>query len=254
MRLATWNLGRCRPGSSARAATLLDLMARIGADVWVLTETHRDFPPGPGYRLVAHSADAPDRAAGQGECWVAVWSRLPAERVELTADLERVAAARVDGAVVVVGTVLPWLADGRDPGLRGEAAFRTRLAEQAADWRRLGASPGGLCVAGDFNQDPLPAGHYYGSAGGREALRAALTGAGLECLTGGADDPLSGSPGLACVDHICVGGLRARGGPRSSVWPAPGELPRGLTDHYGVWADVAPLNWPPQRTAGARDR
>lgn len=238
MRIATWNLNRCRPGSSARAAKLLDLMVPVEADVWVLTETHRGFSPGPGYRLIADSTDAPDRDAPRGECWVAIWSRLPAEPVELTADLERVAAARVQGAVSVVGTVLPWLSDGRTVGLRGEAAFRARLAEQAADWRRLRENGGPLCVAGDFNQDLLEAGHYYGSAGGREALRAALVDAGLECLTGGADDPLSGPAGLACIDHICVGGMRARGRPRSAVWPAVGELPRSLSDHYGVWVEV----------------
>ena len=38
-------------------------MARVDADVWVLTETHRDLSPGPGYRLVSHSEDAPDRDA-----------------------------------------------------------------------------------------------------------------------------------------------------------------------------------------------
>lgn len=241
MRIATWNLNRCRPGSTARAAKLLDLMALVEADVWVLTETHQDFSPGPGYRLIAHSADAPDRDVDRGECWAALWSRLPAAPVELTADLERVAAARVQDAVTVVGTVLPWLTDGRTPGLRGEALFRARLAEQAADWKRLREDRGPLCVAGDFNQDLLLAGHYYGSAGGREALRVALADVDLECLTGGADDPLSGALGLACIDHICVGGLRILGRPRSTAWPAVGELSKSLTDHYGFWAEVVPL-------------
>ena len=165
---------------------------------------------------------------------MAVWSRLPAGPVVLAADTERTAAAQI-GETTVVGTVLPWLSDDRDPALSGEAAFRARLAEQAADWRRL---KGGLCIAGDFNQDLLETGHYYGSAGGRAALRAAITDAGLSCLTGGLDDPLASLPGLACIDHICVGGLRARGVPRSAAWPAPGELPRGLTDHYCIWVDV----------------
>ncbi len=237
MRLATWNLERCRPGASAKAAQLLEWMGRIDADVWVLTETHRDFIPGTGYQLVAYSADAPDRDAGCGECWVAIWSRRPAAPVSLSANLERVAAARV-GEVVIVGTVLPWLSDNRDPKLRGGAAFRARLTEQAVDWQRLRTFRGGLCVAGDFNQDLLLTGHYYGSAGGREALRVALSEAGLECLTGGADDPLAGSPGLACIDHICVGGVRVCGRPRSWAWPAPGELTPKLTDHYGVWTEL----------------
>ena len=213
------------------------MIARVDADAWILTETHRAFCPGPTYQLVAHSADAPDRDTARGECWVAIWSRLPAQPLTLTADLERVAALRV-GSLVIIGPVLPWLSDDRDPLLRGEAAFQGRLADQAADWAQFLGTPGGVCVAGDFNQDLLPSGHYYGSSGGRTALGAALASAGLKCLTGGVDDPLLVSPGLACIDHICVGGLQARGRPPSSAWPRPGTLRRGLTDHYGVWADV----------------
>jgi hypothetical protein len=238
MRIATWNLARCRPGESARAARLLELRSLVDADVWVLTETHREFSPGAGYRLVSQSADAPDRVFSRGECWTAIWSRLPAEPVALTADLERVAGARVQSSVTVVGTVLPWLTDLRTPGLRGEAAFKTRLAEQATDWRRLREELGPLCVAGDFNQDLRMSGHYYGSAGGRVTLRSTLASLDLECLTGGADDPLSVSGRLACIDHICVSGLRAIGTPRSTEWPAAGTLRKGLTDHYGYWADL----------------
>jgi hypothetical protein len=237
MRVATWNLARCSPEPSDRVAELLGWIARIDADVWVLTEMHQSFIPGPEYQLFAHSADAPDLNASNGECWVAIWSRLPAKLEDLHADLKRVAAIRMAN-IVVVGTVLPWLSDDHDPVLRGEAAFKARLEEQAVDWERLRTCAIGLCVIGDFNQDLLSTGHYYGSTDGRAALQRILLAARLECLTGGADDPLAGSAGLACIDHICVGGLRARGQPRSSAWPAPGELPRSLTDHYGVWADV----------------
>lgn len=243
MKVATWNFARCRPGHSARATWLRDQMARIPADVWVLTETHRDFSPGSGYVLVSSSANAPDRDTAREECWVAIWARLPATRVDLSADLERCAAIRLTSPTagpVIVGTVLPWLTDARDPKLRGEAAFRARLADQAADWKRLlAANSGGLCVTGDFNQDLLTTGRYYGSGGGREALRETLAAIDLDCLTGGADDPLGGTPELASIDHICIGGrMRVRGFPRSSVWPIPGELPRNYTDHDGVWADL----------------
>jgi hypothetical protein len=218
-------------------------MKTIAPDVWVLTETYVGFSPGPEYELISHSADAPDREAADGECWVAIWSRLPGKRVGLSADLERATAASIGTSVVVVGTVLPWLTDNRYPGVHGEAAFRARLDEQACDWHRLGSDPSsGLCVAGDFNQDLLASGHYYGSAGGRQALCQALVSAGLDCLTGGADDPLAGVQGLACIDHICVHGLSPGGQPRSTAWPPPGQLPRRLTDHYGVWADFKEPN------------
>lgn len=240
MRIATWNLDRYRPGSP-QAVRVLEWMNRVGADVWVLTETDRRLTPGPEYNLIVTSTDAPDRTAGPDECWVAIWSRRPAESVELTADRERVAAARlVASGVVVVGTVLPWLTDNRHPGVSGAAAFRARLGEQAVDWLRLRReTSGGLCVAGDFNQDSCSSGYYYGSTGGRAALTEVLIECGLDCLTGGADDPVAGRNGRACVDHIAVAGRQAVGHPRRTIWPAPGGLPRNLSDHYGVWVDLA---------------
>ncbi len=210
-------------------------MSQVDADVWVLTETHAEFSPGPDFCLLAYSADAPDRNSKSGECWVAIWSRLGGHSVQLTADRERVAAAKINGCVVV-GTVLPWLSDGRDSTLTGEALFRSRLSEQAGDWRRLLAE-GALCVVGDFNQDLLTAGHYYGSKGGRVALKEALSSCGLDCLTSSEDDPLVGESGLATIDHICVHNMVPLSWPRSSAWPPVGQL-KGLTDHYCIYTDI----------------
>lgn len=236
MRIATWNLNRCRAAGSDRAKRLLGQIETVEADVWVLTETYQDFTPGTEYELIAHSTEAPDRNAKRGECWVAVWSRRPlsAQKVKLTKDLERVAAARV-GKTTIVGTVLPWLSDSRDPKLRGKAAFLARLDDQAADWKRLRNEPGAMCVAGDFNQDLLLSGHYYGSDEGRTKLRATLCNTHLKCLTAGNDDPLKGTQGHASIDHICIGDLRAVNS--SHRLPASGPL-KGFTDHFGIWVDV----------------
>ena len=234
MRLATWNLDRCRH-TAVRSDRLRLGMSQVDADVWVLTETHIEFSPGSDFSLVAYSADAPDRNSKNGECWVAIWSRLGGSSVQLTADCERVAAAKIDNCVVV-GTVLPWLSDSREPKLAGEALFRARLSEQAADWQRLRAEDA-LCVAGDFNQDLLPAGHYYGSKGGRVALKEALSLCDLDCLTSGEDDPLVGESGLATIDHICIRKMMPVSFPRSSAWPPVGQL-KGLTDHYCIYTDI----------------
>ena len=234
MRLATWNLNRCRTGS-VRANRLRKGINQVDADVWVLTETYIDFSPGPDFCLLAHSADAPDRNAKQGECWVAIWSRLDGNSVQLTADLERVAASKIDNCIVV-GTVLPWLSDRREPKLTGAALFQAKLSEQASDWRKLRAE-GALCVAGDFNQDLLSAGHYYGSKNGRTALKEALSLCDLDCLTSGEDDPLTAELGRANIDHICVHKMLPLSSPRSVAWPPIGDL-KGLTDHYCVYADI----------------
>lgn len=240
MKIATWNLDRCRP-LSRRGSNLSGHMAGIDADVWVLTESFRDFAPTEQHRLVATSADAPDRETEHGECWVAIWSRLSAEPIPLTADLERAAAIQLlDCGIVIVGTVLPWLGDSRQHPLRGSEAFQARLNEQAVDWERLGAeSSGRLCVAGDFNQDLLPSGHYYHSAASRAALREALDRCNLVCLTGGANDPIASQAGLASIDHICIGmGLQIMSKSAPTSIPRVGELSPALSDHYGVWTDL----------------
>jgi endonuclease/exonuclease/phosphatase family metal-dependent hydrolase len=217
-------------------------MAKISPDVWVLTETSRTLQPGPGYSLVASSSDAPDRT-NRGECWVAIWSRLHATPITLSADPERSGAIRLQhaiGSTLVVGTVLPWLSDRRHAPARGADAFCDVLTRQAAEWRQLQvANPGAaLCVAGDFNQDLAPS-HYYGSKRGRVSLDCALGETGLVCLTAGAYDPLAMVPDRASIDHICVSeSLIANGRPQVLVWPEPSLVSERLTDHFGVCAEL----------------
>ena len=93
MKVATWNLDQLR-SNGARAARQREAIRIINADVWVFTETQRDFSPGPGYDCIACSTPAPDLPNAVAR-WVAIWSHLPATVVNLTADLERVAAIRL---------------------------------------------------------------------------------------------------------------------------------------------------------------
>jgi hypothetical protein len=235
LRVATWNLERCNPKSKARRQRLVEYINRIDADVWIFTETYESFSPGAEFNLISFSNAAPDRHSRLGECWVAIWSRLSAHPISLSADLERVAAIRI-GDLSIVGTVLPWLGDKRN-GVAGSNAFCKQLELQAADWIRLNQESRGLCVAGDFNQDLSNHGHYYGSKVGRAALRFALEQSNLKCLTSGDNDPLTPC-GRASIDHICVQGIAANWTPTCDVWPKPGALHANLSDHYGVYADL----------------
>lgn len=242
MRLATWNLARPAP-AGIRTTRLCTHMAAIAADVWVLTETHRDVSPGSGFRLAAHSESAPDRPAD--ERWTAIWVRDEIEATQTaTHDAERTACVKMTTrsgqSLFVYGTVLPWLTDDRHSHRKGSDAFIEALAEQEADWLHIRRSEpdAGLCVTGDLNQDLLPTGHVYGSRAGRSALRSALLNAGLTCVTGEASDPLvSLGKGLASVDHICVGGIPLPNTP-PQVWPTHDELGSRLTDHHGVAVDL----------------
>ncbi len=239
MRVATWNLARAKPFGRARADAMRRHMEAVDADVWVLTETWQGFAPSPEHAMIACSEPAADRDAPDGECWVAIWSRLPAAPVELAGEPDRCAATRVTEpggrSWICVGTVLPWLSDPRRRPVTGSAAFVAGLAEQSANWRRLAErdSDAALIVAGDFNQD-LADRHYYGSKAGRAALRQALERCDLVCLTAGERDPLRSRPGRASIDHICVSRRRITGREEVGAWPE-GDLPPSLTDHYGAW-------------------
>lgn len=249
MRIATWNLARPRPSSERRPA-LLDRIERIDADIWVLTETLIELSPGSDYFRAAYSSCSGDRATD--ECWVAIWARRDtrAEPIPVS-DTKRAACCKLfragGGEFIVYGTVLPWLGDKSQLPLKGADAFLSALSVQQEDWRRIRASgpTTPLCVAGDFNQDLLPAGHYYGSNRGRAALRSVLRDHGLICLTGESLDPIASKYAhRACIDHICLAGLPGladqSGAPlfRATVWPCEGLLGPKLSDHFGVAIDL----------------
>lgn len=242
MKIATWNLARPNV-NGVRGGRLRAAMNEISPDVWVLTETRRDFTPGDGFQPIACSLPAPDRDAQGGECWVAIWSRVDGIEVKMHAEPERTAAIRLmlpcERTLVIIGMVLPWLSDGRHKELRGAAAFTSALRKQAKEWRSISAAhrAGTVCVIGGFNQDLAPR-HYYGSIVGRASLSQEIKGSGLRCLTAGEADPVSRmtSGAAGSVNHICVSESEPNltvGG----IWPRP-AVDKRLTDHFGVWAEV----------------
>jgi hypothetical protein len=233
-----------------RRSELQGHTAYIDADVWILTETRIDLQPGSGHRLAAHSKLSPDRTPD--ECWTAIWVRNDIESLELpTSDEKRAACAKIvfpwGQSMIVVGTVLPWLNDRSKLPLKGADAFAAELSIQQRDWHRfrLAHPSAPLCIAGDLNQDLLLSGHYYGSAKGRVALRAALEACGLTCLTGGAWDPIvRESKGAASIDHICLTGIpstdHSSDNPPfpATLWPSTGKDGKHLSDHRGVAVDL----------------
>src|ERR1700722_11981729 len=128
--IATWNFQTDNQFSQMRADAFRRAMDEIKADVWVITEPLLTFSPGAEYRLVAHSSWAADiekwtdaRWAADRR-WVALWSRLPARKVEVLREPDRMACLRIeqDGQqdVVIVGTVLPWASDEKWPREEGK--------------------------------------------------------------------------------------------------------------------------------------
>jgi exonuclease III len=240
MKIATWNLDHVRPGSSERTRKINAAIEGVGADVWVLTETHSLFSPGDQFNKISFSSLAGDRPVG--ELWVAIWVRreIVASHVEVVGEPHRSAAVRLalghSRHMVVFGTVLPWRGD-RSTQLRGAAKFEHSLAAQSSCWDGLLGVDDDLCVIGDFNQE-LSADGPVGTRRGRIALSTLLQSRGLTCVTANSRDPLLERGWRASIDHVVVSN---RLEPRTSVlsiWPNECPLPMGLSDHYGVCVTI----------------
>ena len=228
-----------------RLEALSEWLRRIEADIWVLTESSMLLSPGDGYQAV--TSRGTDRDGEADERWVTIWSRLPVVEELATADPVRTACVRLaqpgGGSLVVYGSVLPWLGSKwREHAATDGQAFAAALAAQAGDWRRIRSEHAGaeLCVAGDLNQD-LRGRHYYGSGEGRTALARELEDCELLCITGGERDPVDRLTGgeRASIDHICFSKNLAQRATAPSSWPEGSAPAPALSDHFGVWVDVA---------------
>jgi hypothetical protein len=238
VRIANWNVQRLRSLASPRGLRVAEWFRRIEADLWILTETHAAIAPGDVYRCVATFGEG--RRAAASEEWVAIWSRWEMSRLDVVDDPIRCVAARVmhpEGSFIVYGTVLPWIGSTWRGHQSGEA-FQRALALQAQEWLQLRNEfpDEPLIVAGDFNQDLLDRGRYYGSSAGRNALRKALHSAGVTAVTGGAADPVRSTSTHATIDHVGVSGEWTVG--RMTRFPDTPVPDRRCSDHFGISAEV----------------
>src|SRR4051812_35847147 len=111
MRIGTWNVEN---GFGVRNPDRLALLAAHDADVWVLTETHRDLDLSPTYTAVCSD---PRPLRREGSTWVTVWSRYPLLRRLPPPTRCGLAAGLFDapgGPLCVAGVVLPWHSDWGD--------------------------------------------------------------------------------------------------------------------------------------------
>ncbi|MFZ4535573.1 endonuclease/exonuclease/phosphatase family protein [Propionivibrio sp.] len=245
IRIATWNLESVRPLGADRKAAFYDAIEKRDADVWILTETWvaTSLEPLSNYVMAAQSLSAEDLASSPERCWVSIWVRntIAHTPVEIHAQQDRMAAVHIKipkhPAIVVVGTVLPWLSDKLWLGADG---FCSAVAVQSAEWTRIHAQHDDctFLVAGDFNQS-LPGVSRYGSKDGEIMLSAALRHRDLFCLTPGLDT-LTGRPR---IDHICISrrGLQSPYLPNVSEWAVPFINGKPITDHVGIAAEIPTL-------------
>jgi hypothetical protein len=255
MRIATWNLERPKasgPLADVKNKAIQAQLDRLGADIWILTETNGVIQPS-GYESVP-SERMPGR--GPGENSTTIWSRYPIKGQVTTLEGQptRVMAGQPrplgyyvngpdnsvavcadietpHGDLRVYGTIITWHADKGPTGTaKNWDEQYVSIEAHAQDWQRLGQDRV-ICVAGDFNMTlkTPPDRGSYGTVKGRQLLQEALHEAGLVCVT--ADSP-------GGIDHICLSQAWATKVIATGSWLAYLPDGREVSDHPGVWVDL----------------
>lgn len=243
IRIATWNVERPKPMGSKVPPAQLRRMAKVDADVWVLTETRLGHAPSAAHRHAVFSPPHPQRRPAH-ERWTAIWSRWPLQEISRPASHRRGTVAAIvehpTGPILVYGTVIAWANERRHDDGSPARMWQVHLAEigrQGQEWEQLRRDHPDvpLLVAGDFNQDRDGSG-WYGTTLTRDRLGEALDAAGLRCIT--AMDPLAlGLTSGHLIDHICTTPDLAASA-RVSCWDRYDATGQRLSDHPTVAADM----------------
>ena len=236
LRIATWNLERPSLKSWRKLPAQLEQIAKVDADVWVLTESRAGLPLVGSHPYVVHAPPHP-RRPDTDERWVSIWSRYPLGDAGIAASPRGTVAAVVQsplGPIAVYGTVVPWSHEPSPDGVvRAWTVHEDELERQAAEWGRVARRFDAVCVAGDFNQAWQRGG--YGSARLRSMHQDAARSAGMRCLTGEIVED-----GMPVIDHVLVSDpWGSTVGARMALsWPRRNTDNVRMSDHSGVAIDL----------------
>lgn len=236
LRIGTWNLDRSGVRKTSRVQPQLDVIKKLNADIWILTETHSSAALN-GFESVTSDFDS--NYLKEGESYVTILSRFPMQRIApFTTACAEISLPFSPFKMIVYGTIITYGADGVYEG-EAKAWERHRQAVQAqtAEWSELqGKYPDHLrCVAGDFNEN-LDGTRWYGVNDAKIAILRGLSEAGLTCET---TADLRRNPyklSRATVDHICL----SRNHPcaiHMDAWEGTIDG-NTLSDHNGVLIDI----------------
>lgn len=239
VRIATWNLERPKQNGHAKNLRRLQRIREIGADLWVLTESHSAIGLD-GYSNLASSC-LPGGYHTDGESCATIWLYWPIRQVVPTFDRHFAVCAEVDspaGPMLAFGTIITYANDpGPDGSSRRWEEHRKSVAAHAADWLRLRKQfPDHLlCVAGDFNQSRDGSG-WYEDADSVRMLSVALDQSSLQCVT--ELDMRANGLSRATIDHICLPRPFANCVRTIGAWEGKTDDGLSLSDHNGVFIDV----------------
>jgi hypothetical protein len=253
-RVGTWNLRDCPHPEYAKGWEVARWQEKLSADIWLLTEVHRDWGAASGWVSVSppRGGDTPDTKR-----WAGIQSHLPMtplhdDGTDEPAAEESLCLARVhlpeeakSRSVLVACSVLPWGGAGKwwpglpDKYLNAQQAFVLQHHIDRIDeaWDRQ--EP--IVWGGDFNQelrDLTPerkaAGYRLaGTVAGIERLRHAFERFGLRALT---EECEHLNPEAPTIDHLAVSESSGRG--KAMVHRPHYENGTLLSDHATYTTDV----------------
>jgi endonuclease/exonuclease/phosphatase family metal-dependent hydrolase len=235
LKLAVWNIERSALKSARVREAQLSLIAALGADLILLTETDRSFAL-PGYG--SHFSGPPtDRMYKPHEAAAAVFHRWPDEAETLPVKEAPNLAVCVRfpssplGPLIAYCSVIPYQMCDVGKGAMTWQRHQESARRQAADWKELRSRyPDDLLVVGgDFNQVLDGVGRYRNKVS-TTLLRDGFASSGLACVT---DSPFKGLS-RHNVNHIAIDDRIAKSRDiKTSAWEGASEAGR-LSDHNGV--------------------
>lgn len=238
IRIGTWNLDRPTRNHPGLDNERLCLLRSFEADVWILTETTRDFRI-PGYESVFSQRPALVTYS-DNEAYASIHSRWPLRLVAfepfdpcfaVCAEIEQ----QDRPSLIVYASIITYHFDGVRDGRTPWELHQLSCEAHGRDWLALAKQfpEHGLVVGGDFNQALDGVGRYR-NARSTALLSGAMNDAGLQLLTGQDYARAGQLRSRHSVDHIAVGkSLVANANFESAAFE--GELEgRALSDHNGV--------------------
>jgi len=241
MRIATWNLERPDPADVVINQARMDKIREVGADLWILTETHEVIDLSDTHHGASTTPSA--RKPMPGEACATVWSRWPILQNITTSDPSEavcVEVAHPDGPLLVYGSIIAYAGyKGRDGKSRMWEEHYRFIEWHGRDWKRLRAEfPGHrIITGGDYNQNRDGA-RWYGTRKGRDLLTTALSEAGLKCVT--EEDFVKAGKLQArhTVDHLCMDETLAARVVGVDAWERIRGDGMSLSDHSGILVDL----------------
>lgn len=237
MLIATWNLERPDPADEELNQARMDKIREVGADLWILTETHEVIDLSDTHHCAATTPSA--RKPRLGESCATIWSRWPILRQIETSDPTEavcVEVAHPDGPLLVYGSIIAYAGykgpDGKSPAWEEHYRF---IEWHGRDWKRLREEfpKHRVITGGDYNQNRDGA-RWYGTRKGRDLLSSALLDAGLKCVTEEDFVKTGKLKDRHTVDHLCMDETLAASVVSVDAWERTRTDGMRLSDHSGV--------------------